>query len=337
MNFNIFLKRRTAHVLLTIGRNCYTIQSGKAVRPQNEIIKQLRTKIKAVGPITVADYMKEVLINPLAGYYMHTDVLGQAGDFITSPELGQIFGEMVAVWFLNEWSKAGSPKPVQLVELGPGRGSLCQDMLRVFEHFRILENGSVHLVEVSPYLSDLQARRLCLPSEIKLNRDKNCTVYQEGKTSNGVSIKWYKSLDDVPNGFTLLIAHEFFDALPVHKFERTKDGYREVLIDMEPNLENNFRYVLSNKETPIGKLFIRQKEARSHLEVSPESLVLAQKIGRRIEKHGGLVLIADYGHNGSGTDTFRAFKSHKLHDPLIEPGTADLTADVDFQALLEVK
>lgn len=344
MNFNRIVSSHTLRCMLKRARNYYTVQSDKVAKPQNDIIKQLRYKIKATGPITIAEYMKEILINPATGYYMHNDVFGQGGDFITSPELGQIFGEMIALWFLNEWSKAGSPKPVQLVELGPGRGTLCQDILRVFKHFRLLEEISVHLVEVSPHLSDLQAKRLCMSSEINIGTNQGTNfktrqeslAYQEGQGISGIPIAWYKHLDDVPNAFTLLIAHEFFDALPIHKFQKTDQGYREVLVDIDPSNKSNFRFILSNSETAIGKLLIRNDETRPHLEVSPESLVLTQKIATKLESYGGFALIADYGHDGSGTDTFRAFKKHQLHDPLVDPGTADLTADVDFAALKKV-
>jgi len=343
MSINKLFPRRTLRQIFITTRSYYTVQSSKVAKPHNEFTKQLYSRIKVGGPITVADYMKEVLTSPAGGYYMYNDVFGQGGDFITSPELGQIFGEMIAIWFLNEWSKAGSPKPIQIVELGPGRGTLCQDILRVFGHFRLLEDSTVHLVEISPYLSDLQARRLCLPSEINIettehaeqkeNKNKDSLSYREGKSTSGVPIAWYKHLDDVPNAFTLLVAHEFFDALPIHKFQKTDQGYREVLVDIDPATELNFRFVLSTAETPVGKLFIKSDETRPHLEVSPESLSLAQKISAKLERYGGLALIADYGHEGEGTDTFRAFKKHEQHDPLVEPGSADLTADVDFTAL----
>ncbi|RZC33247.1 NADH dehydrogenase [ubiquinone] complex I, assembly factor 7 -like [Asbolus verrucosus] len=314
-------------------RAYYTIKSGQAVKDPHQVAKQIYSKIKATGPITVADYMKEVLISPLGGYYMHRDVFGESGDFVTSPELNQMFGEMVAIWFLNEWSKIGSPKPIQIVELGPGRGTLSQDLLRVFDHFGALQSASLHLVEVSPVLSDLQARRLCMKSDNII--DPTSVIYREGISHHGVPVKWYRQLDDVPESFTLLVAHEFFDALPIHKFQKTSEGYREILIDVDPAKEFSFRYIVAREETPASKLFLKSTETREHLEVSPESLVLCKKISERLETNGGLALIIDYGHNGSGTDTFRAFQKHKLHDPLLEPGTADLTADVDFAGLKE--
>ncbi|XP_074027935.1 protein arginine methyltransferase NDUFAF7 homolog, mitochondrial-like [Leptinotarsa decemlineata] len=109
----------------------------------------------------VADYMGEVLTNPMAGYYMHKDMFGETGDFITSPEVTQMFGEMVAVWLLSEWKKMGSPKPLQIVELRPGGGTLSYDIVKVFSHFKALHKASLQLVEISPVLSELQARRLC--------------------------------------------------------------------------------------------------------------------------------------------------------------------------------
>jgi NADH dehydrogenase [ubiquinone] 1 alpha subcomplex assembly factor 7 len=325
------LRTRTWLPLAKNLRFYYTVKTGQTTKDPHQVSKQIYSRIKATGPITVADYMKEVLISPTGGYYMHRDVFGESGDFITSPELNQMFGEMVAIWFLNEWSKVGSPKPLQIVELGPGRGTLSQDLLRIFDHFGALQSASLHLVEVSPVLSDIQAKRLCIQTENII--DPTSVIYRQGISHEGIPVKWYRQFDDVPDMFTLLVAHEFFDALPVHKYQKTDDGYREVLVDVDSNKEHSFRYVVARDETPTSKLFIKPTEKREHLEVSPESLILCKKISEKLEMNGGLALIADYGHSGTGTDTFRAFKKHKLHDPLVEPGTADLTADVDFNEL----
>lgn len=280
--------------------------------------------------------MKEVLTNPCGGYYMEKDVIGVSGDFITSPELSQLFGEMIAIWLLNEWSKAGSPKPFQIVELGPGNGSLCQDMLRVFNHFESLKGASVELVEVSPLLSDMQGRKLCINTK-NVSETAGITHYKEGISHFGVPVYWHKHLSTVPKKFTLLIAHEFFDALPIHKFVKSDRGFREILIDnadREGKME--FRYIMAKEDTPASKTLIDKNEKREHFEISPESIITMKEIAKRIEYDGGMALIADYGHSGDGTDTFRAYKKHKQEDPLIGAGTADLTADVDFNALKNV-
>ncbi|KAG5900076.1 hypothetical protein JTB14_016048 [Gonioctena quinquepunctata] len=290
--------------------------------------------------MTIADYMREVLTNPMAGYYMHKDMFGESGDFITSPEITQMFGEMIAVWLLNEWQKMGSPKPLQIVELGPGRGTLSSDILKVFSHFRALHKASLQLVEISPLLSELQAKRLCVQNS---TYNEKMVVYRKGVSPHDIPVQWYRKLSDVPNAFTLLIAHEFFDALPIHKFHKTFGGFKEVLIDIDPAAEKNnensepkFRYVLSRNETPMLKTLLKPNETRDHFEASPDCMLIYQQICERLKSTGGLALICDYGHYGTGTDTFRAFKKHKQVDPLVMPGTADLTADVDFKMIREV-
>lgn len=323
---------------ITPKRHYYTVKSTVTKEPDLKIsiCRAIRSKIKATGPITVADFMRETLTSPLGGYYMTRDVFGAQGDFVTSPELSQMFGEMVAVWFLNEWSKIGSPKPFQIVELGPGRGTLSDDILRVFEHFNCLKGASLHLIEASMVLSDIQAKRLCLQNGVVPDGDS--VVYREGIAHQGIPVKWYRNFEEIPDVFSLVVANEFFDALPIHKLQKTERGYREILIDIEPSDETTFRYVIANCATPATKLFENRQKVttKDHVEFSPESLILAKSIATKVTEHGGLCLIADYGHVGEKTDTFRAFKQHKLHDPLKEPGTADLTADVDFAALKHV-
>ncbi|ELW63964.1 Protein midA like protein, mitochondrial [Tupaia chinensis] len=265
--------------------------------PVTPMLRHLMYKIKSTGPITVAEYMKEVLTNPAKGYYVYRDMLGEKGDFITSPEISQIFGELLGIWFVSEWMAAGKNTAFQLVELGPGRGSLMEDILRVFSQLgSVLKNCdiSIHLVEVSQKLSETQALTLT-EEKIPLERDAGSPVYMKGVTKSGIPISWYQDLQDVPKGYSFYLAHEFFDVLPVHKFQH--------------------------------------EETRDHVEVCPEAGVIIQELSQRIELTGGAALIADYGHDGTKTDTFRGFCGHKLHDVLLAPGTADLTADVDFSYL----
>ncbi|CAG9834649.1 unnamed protein product [Diabrotica balteata] len=332
------LKGKRLTPFLSLHRNCYSVK--KLIKDEDNLGRRLYQQIKVRGPITVADYMKEVLTNSTMGYYMHKDVFGVSGDFITSPEITQMFGEIVAVWLINEWQKMGSPKPLQIVELGPGRGTLASDILRVFNHFKVLEQTRLQLVEISTKLSEIQAKKLCSQTYVI---DENKPIYRTGITHEGISVNWYKNLYDIPKCFTLLIAHEFFDALPIHKFVRTNKGYREVLIDIAPGFLGNsdinepkFRYVLSRHETPMQKKLIKPNETRKHVEISPDSIMIYIEICERIKQSGGLALICDYGNFRCATDSFRAFKNHKQVDPLVQPGSADLTADVDFSAIKEV-
>ncbi|XP_017756410.1 PREDICTED: NADH dehydrogenase [ubiquinone] complex I, assembly factor 7 homolog isoform X2 [Eufriesea mexicana] len=284
--------------------------------------------------------MKEVLTHPTLGYYMHKDVFGKQGDFITSPEITQLFGEMIAVWMKYEWQKI-SKDSLQIVELGPGRGTLIKDILRVFKQFRSLNDISIHLIEISPILSQIQAKNLCktiIEHNTKVSEYKHnpVTYYKEGITEDGVKLYWYYSVKDVPKNFSIFLAHEFFDALPIHKFQKTNRGWSEVLVDIiQGSNEEKFCYVLSKTSTP-ATFYISADERREHVEISPESLVIVDHIADFLWECGGFALICDYGHNGDKTDTFRGFSQHKVHDPLLHPGSVDLTADVDFAAIKKI-
>ncbi|XP_011298325.1 NADH dehydrogenase [ubiquinone] complex I, assembly factor 7 homolog isoform X2 [Fopius arisanus] len=318
----------------TLSKCCHrSVESTISTKQEkSHMFKYLHSKMKACGPITVAEYMKEALTHPTEGYYMKRDVFGSQGDFITSPEISQLFGEMIGVWVLSEWRKF-SNDPLQLVELGPGRGTLSKDILKVFKQFAVGNKISIHLVEVSPALSAIQATNLCVSSkEIEMN---GCLKhYREGTTQEGNRVFWYNSVHDVPRKFSVFIAHEFFDALPIHKFHNS--GYwSEIFIDIDPTGQK-FRYVTSKSPTLASKLLIDELETRSHVEISPQTLSIIDYLATFLQECGGFSLIADYGHSGEKTDTFRAFKDHKQQDPLDNPGNADLTADVDFSSIRKI-
>uniref|UniRef100_A0A182WLX9 Protein arginine methyltransferase NDUFAF7 n=1 Tax=Anopheles minimus TaxID=112268 RepID=A0A182WLX9_9DIPT len=308
------------------------------------LAQALHARIRATGPITVATYMREVLLNPAAGYYSTKEnVFGTAGDFITAPEIGQIFGELVAIWCINELQKFNYDGHIQLIELGPGKGTLMHDVLRVFQRFGLSkEQLSGHLVEMSPNLQRIQAERLCNGSVHRTAPDHTEPYVQEGTTGTGINLRWYTDIVEVPKGFSIILANEFFDALPVHVFckepKETGAPWKEVLVDINANeTEPSFRFIQSNKATPYSVVFGKRFESKEHLlkdrnriEVSFETEQIAQTVAKRIDGHGGFGLIIDYGHEGDKMDTLRSFKSHKLHDPLQDPGSADLTVDVDF-------
>lgn len=349
---------RTCQLTINCGRSMFTERSArKSVRllttsaaaeksPETVLLKQLKATIRLKGPITVADYMREVLTNSFSGYYMHKDVFGRSGDFTTSPEISQMFGELVGIWCVNEWMRCGSPNKLNVVELGPGRGTLADDMLRVFSKFPDLHKAvSLHLVEVSPELSRMQRNKLTgrkasadeKELEDRMPSDNSSHHYSSCVSQQGVDVRWYKQLSDVPHGPMFLVAHEFLDALPIHKFQKQGGKWHEVLIDIDDRSDSkdHLQFVLSPGSTTASSLLLKDLicDPRDHVELCPKAAVIVSEIAERIEKDGGFGLLVDYGHSGEKTDTFRAFKKHTLHDPLSEPGMADLTADVNFSYL----
>jgi len=273
--------------------------------------------------------MREVLTNPIHGFYIDKQVLGSAGHFVTSPEISQMFGESIGVWMLNEWMKMGEPEKFQLVELGPGSGTLMSDILRTFSKVRPECVPSVHLVEISPRMRTLQRENLgCVDTDT----EEKCL-----KTKYGNEIAWYEQVHEVPRDFSFFIAHEFFDALAVNKFQKVDGEWREVLVDVDETGEK-LRYIISRNATPSCILMEREGvrdlvKDRSMVEMSSPGWNIVRQISERIVEEGGAALIADYGHTGDDGDTFRAFRRHEQVDPLQLPGTADITADVDFSLL----
>ena len=297
----------------------------------------LFNKILTTGPISVAEFMRIALTNPTSGYYVHKEALGPSGDFVTSPELSQIFGELIGVWILNEWMALNKPSYFQVVELGPGKGTLCVDILRTFKQLKnVLKdcNFSFHLVEISPVLSKIQFKNICSPSEISsLTENLPNECYLSGKTDQGVSVHWHTTVCNVDKSkCTFYIAHEFFDALPIHKFAKTKDGWKEVYVDINRDSESqSLQFVLLPIPTPACKMLVKTNETRNQIEVSPETGSICQKIAKNISEYSGAALFADYGHFGHKEDTLRAFKQHSLVDVLSDVGDCDITADVDFK------
>ena len=297
----------------------------------------LYNKIRTTGPISVAEFMKTALTSREAGYYMQKDVFGVDGDFVTSPELSQMFGELIAAWIINEWNVFNKPSKIHIVELGPGRGTLCVDILRTFDQLKHVWDGSelsIHLVEISPALSRIQYQNIC--GKIAADSAQVDSLL-EGHSDCGVPIMWYETLDEVcTDGWTVYLAHEFFDALPIHKFVKINDVWKEIYVDIDKDShETSFQFVVMNNPTYASKTLIQADEHRKHIEVSPEAALVCQKIAKNIAKSAGVALIADYGHFGSKEDTLRAFKQHKQVDVFSDVGKSDITADVDFKYLLD--
>jgi len=183
--------------------------------------QELKAKINFSGPMNISQFMQEVLTNPVKGYYTTKEkVLGAQGDFITSPEVSQMFGECIGIWIVHEWKKMGKVQPLQIVELGPGHGTLMKDILKTIDKLtpEEMKHLQIHLVETSPNLTKIQ--------QTKLGR------FQQEIKWKIETIKWHSRVSEVPKGFTFFIANEFFDALPIHKFIRDAKtrNWQEVLV-----------------------------------------------------------------------------------------------------------
>lgn len=294
--------------------------TGTIANNLNKIVKPLKSQlidlIRVRGAISVADYMKIVLINPTSGFYMNEDVFGVKGHFTTNPEISQIFGELIGAWVVNEWKRFGSLEPLRIAELGPGRGTLMSDIYRTVKKLKVTKTDvQVNLIEISNKLREIQEENLKDIRNIKWNTHIN-------------------AMDEVKDGFTAFIAHEYFDALPVHKFMKVpgKNYWREILIDYDD--KENLRYVLANTVSP-SHLLLPEDLKGDHVEINPEASMQVQRIAKHLNSSGaGCMLICDYGFEDDDytqdRDTFRAFRNHEMCHPLDEPGSADLTADLDF-------
>ena len=268
--------------------------------------------------MSVADYMSEVLTAPYngtnRGYYLDNDPLGQQGDFITAPEISQIFGELLGLWLVNSWREADCPAKIILAELGPGRGTLMSDALRAARVVpTFIQAAELHLVEISPTLRTIQSQVL---------RD--------------FPITWHNSFSEIPDGRPVfLVANEFFDALPIHQFEKSPHGWCERLITLH---NDRLTFTLGHPSALIERsLTPQQQQAQSVtvLEYCPAGLALVEDIAHRIKQNSGAAIIIDYGYDTPpGTGTLQAVKKHKFHPVLDSPGTADLSALVNFSALV---
>ncbi|MBU3029245.1 class I SAM-dependent methyltransferase [Paracoccus marinaquae] len=258
-------------------------------------------RIRATGPITLADYMETCLLHPQHGYYATRDPLGEAGDFTTAPEISQIFGELCGLALAQAWLDQGRPAPVTLAEPGPGRGTLMGDVLRAIRSVPgLTEAAQVALIEASPHLREVQRERLG-------------------------EVRHLASADELPPEPLFLIANEFFDALPIRQFQRVEAGWAERVVGLGTD---GLRLGLAQ---PVQ--LPRAGRIGDIVEDCPAGAAVMSVIAARIAAHGGAAIIVDYGGwNGFG-DTFQALRRHAPEDPLAHPGEADLTAHVDFAPL----
>ncbi len=279
--------------------------------------REIRRLIGVAGPMPVAEYMRLCLTHPQHGYYINRDPFGAGGDFITSPEISQMFGELIGLWMAAVWRQMGAPENVRIIELGPGRGTLMHDALRAA---KVVDGFRSAIVRAS-------------------GRD------QPGAAANPGAATWPTStfrccgtptLDEVPAGPSIVIANEFVDALPVHQAVKQDDGWHERVVAIGPD----GHLVIAAARDPLPHFETSMPRgiapgARSARSTNGARTISRSNSGRRMRNEGA-ALIIDYGHDHFGLgDTLQAVAGHSFTDPLRAPGKADLTAHVDFEALAQ--
>ena len=276
---------------------------------ERRIVRHIRT----AGPIPVAAFMTIALHDPEAGYYARHDPIGQAGDFITAPEISQIFGELIGLWCAKMWQRIGRPDPVVLGELGPGRGTLARDLLRAAATLPDFRRAlRLYLVEASPRLRAAQRQLLAAAEPV-----------------------WMSRTEDLPAGPLLLVANEFLDALPVRQLVRGRIHWCERLVALDT--EDGLVFA-AGPENPALDLIVPEPLRRSAptgaiVEICPPALALAAALGRRLAAEPGAALFVDYGYFPSAPgSTLCGVHRHRSTSPLATPGSADLSAHVDFAA-----
>ena len=267
-------------------------------------------RIRQDGPISLADYMTECLLHPEHGYYATRDPFGAAGDFITAPEISQMFGELIGLALAQSWMDQGCPDSFVLAELGPGRGTLMADILRATKAVPGFHAACcVHLVEASATLRVIQRDSL-----------------------SGYDVSWHSDLGALPDAPLWLVANEFFDALPIRQFERSENGWRERLVHVGADGRLGFGLTA---ETRFEMLEHRMDDTKPGdiVENCASAASISDSVSQKIARYGGAAVFVDYGDWRSLGDTFQAVKAQAFHDPFESPGQADLTAHVDFEAI----
>lgn len=285
---------------------------------------RLSAKIRAGGPLSVAEYMTICLLDPVHGYYPTRDPLGSDGDFITAPEISQMFGEVIGLWCIQTWHDMGRPETVQLIELGPGRGIMMGDILRAAQLDKaFISAAKVTLIEASPALEAVQGKTLA---------------------SAPCPISWAPSLDKAPAGPSIIIGNEFLDCLPIRQFIQKdrfagRAGWQERMVTLENDaLEFGLSPAVIS-ESLQASLPRAQQEANNDelLEICPASAQIIDQIKKRFEQEQGRALFIDYGPEETEFgDTLQALKRHEKVAVFSDPGNTDLTARVDFGTLIEI-
>ena len=278
------------------------------------LLPGLVSQIQENGPMTVGQYMQIALTDPSHGYYTNQNPFGRSGDFITAPEISQLFGEMIAIWTIDIWQKMGTPTEFQLIEAGPGRGTLMADVLRTIQKLAppMLKAATVGLIEISPALKEKQKQAL---------------------SNFDVTIKWHDTLSKIDGLPIILLANEFLDALPIRQFVFQENKWHERAIGLGESGALDWGLIPATISVP-SRL---SPKAGDIFEICTPAQTFCASICEKIKTQGGAALFIDYGHLESGFgDTFQAVKDHQYVSVLEDVGQADLTAHIDFEPLAKI-
>ena len=279
--------------------------------PEPGLAELINAQIRANGPMSIASYMALCLTHPRHGYYKQADPLGAAGDFVTAPEISQMFGELIGFFIVNLWQQMGEPKSFTLLELGPGRGTLMQDALRVATRAEGFGDAlHLQLYETNEEFKAQQAIRL-----------------------SQYNPYWQSEIDAVSDDPLFVVANEFFDALPIRQFVKGAAGWHERLVGLR---DGKRCFGLSPAPLPDTAMpaAVHNAAPGEVYEVSLAAADVMQRLGKAVARLGGAILAIDYGYAQTRTgETLQAVRKHAFADPLQAPGEADLSAHVDFGAL----
>jgi NADH dehydrogenase [ubiquinone] 1 alpha subcomplex assembly factor 7 len=287
----------------------------------NNFTEKINKKILETGPITIAEFMTICLLDPTDGYYPTRDPFGKDGDFITSPEISQMFGELIGLWCMQTWHDMGQPKKINLIEYGPGRGIMMQDIVRVAKLDKgFLESISITLIEASPVLESIQAETLS---------EAPCPV------------NWSPNIEEIPQMPSIILGNEFLDCLPIRQFIQTDknlglNGWRERLVTVK---NNKLGFGISpfelaewqKKELPNSHHKAIQNDL---LEFCPAFSQIIDELKSRSLNSNTRALFIDYGPATTDFgDTLQSLQKHKKINVFSDLGNADLTARVNFEHL----
>ena len=290
----------------------------------NNFTEQIHKKIRETGPITIAEFMTICLLDPTNGYYPTRDPFGKDGDFITSPEISQMFGELIGLWCMQTWHDMGQPKKINLIEYGPGRGIMMQDIVRVAKlDSNFLESINITFIEASPVLEAIQAETL---------------------SKAPCPVNWASNLEEIPQMPTIILGNEFLDCLPIRQFIQTDEnkglkGWRERLVTVK---NNNLAFGISPFELPQWQKKVlptsHNKAIQNDLlEFCPAFSQIIDELKKRSLNNDTRALFVDYGPATTDFgDTLQSLKEHRKVNVFSDLGNADLTARVNFEHLVNL-